>query len=182
MRSPASRGPAAEPDTDAAAPRWSSFPAAQSLNGLDRRYLHPGFHLATIDPTLVTTILGSCVAVCLWDPVTGAGGMNHYLLPFWAGGTRATGRYGNVAIEELVADLLDLGSNKADLRAKVFGGGSVLRSGRGSPVHLGLKNVETAFATLREHRIPVEASSVGGRHGRKVLFQTDDGTAWVKTL
>lgn len=145
-------------------------------------YLHPGqFHVSS-EPTAVTTILGSCVAVCLWDPALGIGGMNHYLLPYWAEGAAASPRYGNVAVQRLIESLLALGCVKERLVAKLFGGGCVIDAFREGESRLGIKNLGVARALLAEAGIQIVGEDVGGRHGRKLIFQTDDGVVWVKSL
>lgn len=145
-------------------------------------YLHPGqVHVAS-EPAAITTILGSCVAVCLWDSALRVGGMNHYLLPHWAGGAAASLRYGNVAIQCLIENLLTLGCAKERLVAKLFGGGCVIDAFKEGENHLGMKNIGIARTLLGEEGIQVAGEDVGGRHGRKLIFQTDDGVVWVKSL
>ncbi len=145
-------------------------------------YLHPGQIEVSAEPTRATTILGSCVAVCLWDPKLRLGGVNHYLLPDWVGNGVSSGRFGNVAIERLIEKVLGLGSRKQDLRAKVFGGACVLEAFRGKSEHLGTKNVEVARTLLRQHGIRVVAEDVEGQRGRKLIFHTDTGAALVKPV
>ena len=145
-------------------------------------YLHPGQVYGEASPSEVTTILGSCVAVCLWDPVLGLGGVNHFLLPHWAGEGVSTARFGNVAVQRLIERLLDLGSSKQNLLAKVFGGACVLEAFRGNSKQLGDENVSVALHILQGEGIPVLTQDVGGHHGRKLKFQTDDGVAWLKRL
>lgn len=147
-----------------------------------RAYLHAGHLLVSAGPTAVTTILGSCVAVCLWDPRLRAGGLNHFLLPHWVGNGQSSPRFGNVATARLVEEMLALGSRKPDLQAKVFGGASVLAAFAGRKDHLGMKNVDLAMQVLAAHGIPVVARDVGGERGRKLIFHTDEGVAWVKVL
>ena len=155
---------------------------AQTKPALSSIYLHPGQLIAATEPTVVTTILGSCVAVCLWDLTSGIGGINHYLLPTGLK-TASTGlRYGNVAIEQLLEKLWRAGVRPSNLRAKMFGGACVLDAMRGKANHLGDKNVDIAEKLLAEAGIPVVASDVGGGRGRKLIFQTHDGTALVKLL
>jgi chemotaxis protein CheD len=144
-------------------------------------YLHPGQVYFSSEPAAVTTILGSCVAVCLWDPVLQVGGMNHYLLPHWAEGSAASLRYGNVAIRSLIEGLLSLGCAKERLVAKLFGGACVIHAFREGS-HLGIKNVQVARLFLAEAGIRVAGEDVGGRHGRKLIFQTDNGVVWMKSL
>jgi chemotaxis protein CheD len=143
-------------------------------------YLHPGQIFVTADPTAVMTILGSCVAVCLWDGHLKVGGMNHYLLPYWVNERDASPRFGNVAIQRLLERLVALGSQAAHLQAKVFGGACVLEAFRARD--LGSKNVEVARRALQEAGIPVVYEDVGGQRGRKLVFHVDDGATSVKLL
>lgn len=157
-------------------------PAGVPGEGREVVYLHAGQVFAAAEPYAVSTILGSCVAVCLHDPVARAGGMNHYLLPYRVGDGHASARFGTVAVKQLIGALLALGCTKPNLRAKLFGGARVLEGGRAGEPHLGLKNVEVALELLRDEGIPVVDEDVGGRHGRKLIFQLDDGTAWIRRI
>lgn len=150
---------------------------------LIRVYLQPGQLYASGQPSAVTTVLGSCVAICLWDPVVSVGGMNHYLLPFFAGGAgKGSPRFGNVAVAQLVDRLVALGATRGRLQAKVFGGACVLEAFQERQGHLGEKNAGVAFKLLEELGIPVMSRDVGGRSGRKLIFHTDLGNAWVAKL
>lgn len=157
----------------------ASPPQASLLPGV---YLHPGQLVVATQPVQVTTILGSCVAVCLWDPSLGIGGTNHYLLPMGLK-TASTGlRYGNVAIEELLERLKRAGAQVSRLRAKLFGGACVLDAMRSSTSQLGQKNVEIAREMLAKAGIPVVDEDVGGSRGRKLIFHPHEGCALVKLL
>jgi chemotaxis protein CheD len=146
-------------------------------------YLHPGQIFVTIEPATVTTILGSCVSVCLWDPALGIGGINHYLLPTGIAVGSNGMRYGNIAIERLLEKLVRAGTEVRNLKAKVFGGACVLAAMRGKgEAHLGSKNVEIAKKSLADIGIPLITSDVGGDRGRKLIFHPYDGTAFVKHL
>jgi len=151
---------------------------------LERRavYLAPGQLFASLQPAQASTILGSCVAVFLWDPRLRAGGANHFLLPDWAGNGVASTRYGNVAVERLLRKMEALGCLKRDLRAKLFGGAAVLEALRDRPDHLGAKNVDVARRLLQELGIPVVAEDVGGHRGRKVIFRSDSGLVSVRLI
>jgi len=149
---------------------------------LIRVYLQPGQLYASGQPSAVTTVLGSCVAICLWDPVECVGGMNHYLLPFFAGAGQGSPRFGNVAVAQLVDRLVALGAVRGRLQAKVFGGACVLEAFQARQGHLGEKNAGVAFKLLEELAIPVVSRDVGGRSGRKLIFHTDLGNAWVAKL
>lgn len=145
-------------------------------------FLHPGQVFAAPDPTEITTILGSCVAVCLFDRARRVGGMNHYLLPHAVAGPRFPSRFGSVAIQRLVERMADFGCPVPALEAKVFGGAGVVRALARSEAGLGMQNVDVALELLRALGIPVSASDVGGARGRKLVFHTDDGSAWVKVI
>ncbi len=144
-------------------------------------YLNPGQIVATAEPTRITTILGSCVGICLWDSRRKVGGMNHYLLPTGANGENSL-RFGRVAIPCLIERVLALGCKVDDLRAKVVGGACVLDALQNEGKHLGDQNVELAMELLNRAGIPVVGTHAGGQRGRKVIFQTFDGVALVKRL
>lgn len=145
-------------------------------------YLHPGQMIAAYESSAVTTILGSCVAVCLYDPQTGIGGMNHFLLPFDSGEGHGIGRFGDRAVPELIERLSAVGAEPKRLQAKIFGGACVLEAFRDRENHLGSQNVRAAQKILAAASIPIVSADVEGRRGRKLIFHTDDGAAWVKAL
>ena len=99
---------------------------SDNMDPVLKHYLYPGDIFVNLSPHSITTVLGSCIAVCMYDYKLKIGGMNHYLLPFWNGEGLASPRYGNIAIPKLIEKLLSLGSERKNLRAKVFGGGMVL--------------------------------------------------------
>lgn len=146
-----------------------------------RVYLQVGQFFASAEPASVVTVLGSCVAVCLFDSLARVGGMNHYLLPLAVERERSA-RFGNVALEILLSQVLERGARKGNLRAKVFGGAGVLGGFQRSGRSLGRENVSLALRILEAEGIPIVDGDVGGQRGRKVVFQVDDGSAWVRTL
>lgn len=129
--------------------------------------------------TSITTVLGSCISVCIWDTVLRVGGMNHYLLPFWNGEGLQTPKYGNIAIPMLIDKLLSQGCRKANLVAKLFGGSSMLESFSGL-LNVGERNIAYAESTLADSRIPVSGKDTGGNSGRKVMFLSGTGDVFVK--
>lgn len=133
------------------------------------------------DPFKVTTILGSCVAVCFWDPIKNYGGINHYLLPFWNGDGLPSPRYGNIAIPKLLEDMLRLGCRRDSLKAKVFGGASMQKNSVGL-LNVGERNAVFAMDYLKEERISIVSSDVGGNVGRKLIFFTETGSVLMKKL
>lgn len=140
-------------------------------------YLHPGNMFAEREPHIVTTILGSCVSTCLWDPVLRIGGINHYLLPLWNGDGLATPRFGNIAIVKLIEKMERLGSNRKVLQAKVFGGSAINANPNGL-LNVGERNITVAKDVLAENGIKIVSSDMGGPQGRRILFDT--GTGGVK--
>ena len=145
-------------------------------------YVHVGQLFTAPAACTVTTILGSCVSVCLWDPTTGAGGLNHFLLPQCVENGISSPRFGNVAIRRLLDELAGLGSPRARLKAKIFGGASVIDAFQTANESLGMKNVDLARRLLADAGVPIVAEDVGGAQGRKLVFQTGDGTAWVRKI
>jgi len=148
---------------------------------LERRpvYLAPGRLYASSQADEVTTILGSCVAVCVFDAWQRVGGMNHFLLPQ---GVPASSRFGEHAVPMLVAEVLALGAHHSRLRAKIFGGASVLQAFRGNGTPLGIRNVEAAREALLRAGIPVVGEDVGGLLGRRLRFDLQTGSAWVRAI
>ena len=146
----------------------------------NRHFLFPGNLFADLRDCQISTVLGSCVSVCLWDTVARVGGMNHFMLPLWNGEGLATPRYGNIAVEKLLHKMLALGCSKKHLVAKVFGGANVNGTGNGNEIFMiGDRNVILANQLLDEYAIPIKAWDVGGRMGRKIVMQTGTGVVWV---
>jgi chemotaxis protein CheD len=143
-------------------------------NNLAAHFLYPAAMFASKTPTLVNTILGSCIAVCFWDPSLKIGGINHFMLPFWNGQGLASPKYGNIAIDRLMEKMISMGSNPKAMRAKVFGGGEVIETNI-KQFHIGDRNIQVAFEMLEELKIPVISQSVGGKLGRKIQFNTETG-------
>jgi len=141
-------------------------------------YLHPGRVAAFAGPAHLTAVLGSSVAVCLFDERGGIGGMNHFVLPAEAtDSARDAGR----AFDALLGTLDRLGAHRPALRAKLFGGAWPLGVYAAEPP-LGLRNVQAARALLARHRIPLVAEDVGEMYARKLVFDTDGGAAFVRRL
>lgn len=137
-------------------------------------FLYPAALYVSANPCLIHTILGSCVSICLWDPVNKLGGMNHYMLPLWNGQGLASPKYGNIAIEKLIRQVESFGGIRSKFIAKVFGGAYVLNS-KNESFRIGERNIEIAYSALKEFNIPVVAKSVSGELGRKILFSTQTG-------
>ncbi len=142
--------------------------------------LLPTQYLVVDDDTTLVTLLGSCIAACIRDPLLKIGGMNHFLLPDGNTGDGAPARYGSYAMEVLINDLLKRGAARNRLEAKVFGGANVLKGFTSNPV--GTRNAEFVRSYLQAERIPVLAEDLCGIHPRKVFFFPSTGRVVVQRL
>ncbi|WP_330947601.1 chemoreceptor glutamine deamidase CheD [Thermomonas sp. LB-4] len=131
------------------------------------------------DPIALATVLGSCVAACLYDPSACVGGMNHFMLPDAAPGD-GSARYGAHAMELLINGLLKAGASRQRLQAKVFGGGNVLPGMTLDPI--GTRNGNFVLNYLTAERIPIVAQDLFGVQPRKVCFFVRTGRTLVKRL
>lgn len=122
---------------------------------------------------VISTVLGSCVSICLWDPAACVGGMNHLLLPELSGGVGNVDTVGAIAMERLINKMVHAGAERKRLRAKVFGGASML----GGRTDIGLRNAAFASAYLRREGIHCEAESTGGKCARRIQFFPFSGAA-----
>ena len=150
-------------------------------NNYLQHFLYPSSLFVSKEPYLVKTILGSCVAICIWDKRLKIGGLNHYMLPTWNGNDLASPKYGNIAIDKLIEKMVFFGSRVEDLQAKVFGGGEMMDTGKRKML-IGERNIRIAKLMLEERKIPIIASGTGGKLGRKILFFTDTGEVRHKFL
>lgn len=145
--------------------------------------IYIGEYLASRDPLVIQTILGSCVAVCLFDKRNRIGGMNHILLPGRPNlsGYNAPARYGINAMELLINRIMNLGGDRRWIVAKVFGGGHILPSI--SPDNgMGMKIVEFVKDFLHREKMEIAGQDVGGDQARKVIFHAHSGDAFVKRI
>jgi chemotaxis protein CheD len=142
-----------------------------------------GEYYVTNRDMLIVTVLGSCVAACIRDPLLNVSGMNHFMLPegpLDGGVASASARYGSFAMELLINQLLKLGARRNALEAKVFGGGNVLRAL--SAGNVAERNAAFVISYLETEKIPVVARDLGGTQPRKVCQFVKDGRVRVKRL
>lgn len=151
------------------------------MTQLSNHYLYPSALLVRTEPCVISTLLGSCVSVCLWDSRLQIGGMNHFLLPLWNGEGLPSPKFGNIAIQKLLDSLIEKGSAIQNIQAKVFGGADVLNM-RKNHFNIGARNIQKAHEMLEELKIPIMAESVGGQRGRKILFYPHIGEIRLKYL
>lgn len=122
---------------------------------------------------VLTTILGSCIAACIRDPVTGVGGMNHFLLPDGNSGDREARCYGVNAMELLINDILKHGGDRRRLEAKLFGGGNVVSA----LTDVGSRNYAFAKQFLNDEGISIVGGDVGGDMARRIQYMPFSGRA-----
>jgi len=148
--------------------------------------LLPGEYFVSGDDIVLSTVLGSCVAACMWDRTAGVGGMNHFMLP--GEGSRCgegdllglAGRYGVFAMEQLINELIKRGARKENLQAKLFGGGAVLKNF--TAINVGERNAEFVLAFLRTEGIRVASQDLLDVFPRRVAFFPSSGRALCRKL
>ncbi|MFD1914430.1 chemotaxis protein CheD [Halodurantibacterium flavum] len=136
------------------------------------------YRLSNRPGDMLSTLLGSCVAACVYDPVTGVGGMNHFLLPDGGLGDKASLRYGVNSMEQMINALLKSGADRRRMEAKIFGGGRMLPGLR----NIGQDNIEFARWFLNGESIRITSENVGGTQGRKLRFWPVTGQAQVQLM
>ena len=139
----------------------------------------PGEYFVSSQDMAIVTVLGSCIAACLWDRLTRVGGMNHFMLPE-GDSSEASGRYGSYAMELLINEMLKLGARRESMQAKIFGGGQVMANF--TSMNVGERNTEFVTEYLQTERIPIVSQDVLDIYPRKVVFFPSTGKAMVKRL
>ena len=139
----------------------------------------PGEYFVSSEEIVVMTVLGSCIAACLWDGRARIGGMNHFMLPDGDTGD-GSGRYGSFAMELLINEMLKLGARRETIQAKIFGGAQVMAGF--TTMNVGERNTQFVQDYLSTERIPIVSQDVLDIHPRKVCFFPVTGKALVKRL
>lgn len=144
-------------------------------------FLHQGEVCIRSEPAVVTTVLGSCIAVTMFSRNHATGAICHAVMPEGSG--RGKGHYVDTAIEEMLEAFANRGMSKKGLTVKLFGGARMF-TGRysGSEGSVGDRNIRKARKLIKEHKLDLTASDVGGYEGRKILFYPHNGAVWVKKL
>lgn len=141
------------------------------------------YHASRENNIVFTTLLGSCISVCLKDSCLGMCGINHFMLPGRPGNAGALpaedARYGLCAMEKLISDMEKLGARKANLQAKVFGGGQVLDVALNNVARM---NVDFILAYMEAEKIPLLTSDLGGKYGRKLFFYADTFDVYLRRI
>jgi len=144
-------------------------------------YLHPGEMCLCDKPSRVETVLGSCVAVTMWNPRLRIGCICHAILPLSQGHGSEPLKYVDSSIQSMLHLLARHSSRRPELEVKVFGGASIRRL---APNHrsVGRQNVDVALALLRDEGFTLRTSDTGGTAGRKLIFYTATGEVFVKRI
>jgi chemotaxis protein CheD len=132
-------------------------------------FLRPGFIYLPERPTTISTVLGSSVAVSLYDRSLKTGGMNHFLFPYVNSREKTTPLYGNVSVLTLIRMMMSYGSKVSNLEAQIFGGAFNTQY---SKRDIGRDNLKTAKHILSGKKIKIVSEDVGGELGRKIVFNT----------
>ncbi len=131
-------------------------------------------------PSIMRTILGSCIGICIYDKVKKVGGLAHILLPS-CNNKEKPEKYADTAIPLLVKDLYKHGCKKENLSAKIAGGASMFKfNSNVSLAQIGERNIEMTLKLLEENNIPVMVADVGGNSGRVIDFFLEDGRLKVR--
>ena len=133
-------------------------------------FLNPGYIYISVEPSIISTVLGSCVAVCIYDKKRKRGGMNRFQFPFIGDRRNATAEYGNAATIALIRMFMEDGSKKKHLEAQILGGAY---NPDISQQDIGRDNIKIARRILIKEGINVTSEDIGGGKGRKVVFNTN---------
>lgn len=136
------------------------------------------FKFSSDADTVLTTVLGSCVASCLYDPVAKLGGMNHFLLANGGENDSSQLKYGLNAMEMLINQLLKSGASRGNLEAKLFGGAAITEAF----AKIGKSNADFALEFLDNEKIPCVSHSLGGNNARRIRFFPTTGLAQQKVV
>jgi chemotaxis protein CheD len=148
-------------------------------------FLNPGEYYATDRPEILSTVLGSCISVCLIDEKNHIGGMNHFMLPGCIASHEILiseiGRYGLYAMELLIGEIIKKGGDRKAIKGRCFGGGTVLRF-RQSDGDIPEANIQFIRKYFELEKIPLVSQDLGGAVGRKIYFFIPQGRVLLKRL
>ena len=182
------RSAAGDPPLPAALPQFAHIRRSWDAKlGATVAKLLPGEYYVTRHDELIFTTLGSCVSACVRDVKLGVGGMNHFMLPLASASAKGSWgdemvssatRYGNVAMERLINDILKIGGQRANLEFKLMGGGKVLDIA----LDVGACNVQFIREYLKTEGYPIAAEDLGDVFARKVYYSPATGKLRAKRL
>jgi chemotaxis protein CheD len=148
------------------APPWRAYQA---------QHVPPGaYAISGEDGVVISTLLGSCIAACLFDPGRHIGGLNHFLLPEGEG----TLLYGDHAMEVLLNAILARGGRRQNIVAKIFGGAHMVCGS--SVLNVGERNIRFARTYVAKEGFPLLSEDVGGNRARRIWLHASTGRVWVE--
>jgi len=140
------------------------------------KFVHQGDIIVSNDPNItITTILGSCITVCLYDEKLKIGGMNHFFLPYCTNNCRHKNKYGEWAIPNLIDKMIKAGAIMSNITAKIYGGAKVIKSSQ----DIGELNIQCAVKILNKYNIPIKIKDIKKKYGRKINFSINLGKVSV---
>lgn len=145
------------------------------------------YYVSNDSKVVIYTLLGSCIAVCLFDAQKGIGGMNHFMLPcqspysYRSKGSKP-GWFGSDSLDLLIESILKMGGSHSHLKAKVFGGAQVVENLDILNTNVPTANINFTLNYLDEKKIPIVAKDVGGYSGRKIYYYLEDNSVMVQRL
>ncbi|MCK5819878.1 MAG: chemotaxis protein CheD [Psychromonas sp.] len=161
----------------------------QPYKNTRRIIIEPGEFYVSTQQEVISTLLGSCVSACLYDPITKVIGMNHFLLSQQHNQKKnviitQAGRYGVHAMELLINDMLMRGATKKNMKAKCFGGAEILHTAFEKKDHCSIGEMNVSFIKefLTFEKIPIVASSLGGKIGRNIHFMGHDNSVYMRKI
>jgi chemotaxis protein CheD len=153
------------------------------LEGKNVVTIYSGEYYTSNNPLeVIYTLLGSCIAVCLYDVTNGIGGMNHFMLPQAREDQILDhGQFGLQSLEMMIEQLLDKGAIYQNLKAKIFGGGNMV--GFNSRENdIAMSNIRFTLKYLESKGIPIISKELGGTSGRKIYYVLEDHSVYVQRL
>ncbi|MGE5606970.1 MAG: chemotaxis protein CheD [Bacteroidota bacterium] len=158
------------------------------LNDKKMVTIYSGNYYVSNDPKVVIyTLLGSCIAVCLFDAQKGIGGMNHFMLPqqspyYQSSKGAKPGWFGSDSLDLMIDEILKLGGSLSHIKAKVFGGAQVVENLDLLNTNVPTVNINFTINYLNQKKIPIIAKDVGGYSGRKIYYYLMDNSVIVRRL
>lgn len=143
---------------------------------MEKKFIHSGQLYVAARASYIHTVLGSCVAVCIYDSKLNISGMNHYLLPLWNNDGLQSPKYGNIAIPKLIEGMEAVGCERRNMVVKIFGGASPNdMQHTNENMMIGKRNYQIAVDILNQYGIKIVAQDIGGIRGRKIVMDSVTG-------
>ncbi len=141
------------------------------------------YYISNDQNVVICTVLGSCIAVCLYDDLMRIGGMNHFMLPrAWTRHVSEFGRYGLQSMEIMLSKFYKMGTIHSNLKAKVFGGAKMFELAFAKSEDVAASNINFILNYLRQKQISIVARDLGGAAGRKIYFDLENNKVFLRRI